>query len=166
MRNLILVCLIALSTTAGALVTQQDIEGRLSTLTPVERAEFDQIADRLRCPTCTGLSILQSDAPFSLEIKNSVLDQIKTGKSSDQIQKFFMERYGYWILREPLKEGFHLLAWLLPIGISIVALFLIWLLFWRPRTRVPLQASVRSELEILGEMERALAKMTGERSNG
>ena len=30
---------------------------------------YREVAGELRCPTCTGLSVLDSDAPFSVQIK-------------------------------------------------------------------------------------------------
>ena len=42
-----------------------------------EQMHFKSIAGQLRCPTCTGLSVLDSDAPFSLQIQALVKEQIK-----------------------------------------------------------------------------------------
>ena len=60
---------------------------------------FKDVAGELRCPTCTGLSVLDSDASFSVQIKDQVDEQIKEGKSKDEILSFFVERYGPWILK-------------------------------------------------------------------
>ena len=50
----------------------------------------------------------------------------KLGKILD----FFKSRYGLWILREPPLEGFHLLAWMLPLGFLILGLLLLRFFFW------------------------------------
>ena len=42
---------------------------------------FKDVAGELRCPTCKGLSVLDSDASFSVQIKDQVDEQIKEGKS-------------------------------------------------------------------------------------
>src|SRR5689334_3500058 len=75
---------------------------------------FRDVAKELRCPTCTGLSVLESDASFSVQIKDQVKEQIGLGKNKEQIVSYFVDRYGPWILREPPKQGFNLLAWLVP----------------------------------------------------
>ncbi|MCY4381512.1 MAG: cytochrome c-type biogenesis protein CcmH [Proteobacteria bacterium] len=93
-------------------------------VTAEQKELFFSVAANLRCPTCTGLSVLQSDAPFSIQIKNLVQEQVSQGANQREIITFFTERYGLWILREPPKKGEHLLIWLLPV------LFLLFGVFW------------------------------------
>ncbi len=58
--------------------------------------------------------MLDSDAPFSEQIKSKLREQLSSGRSQEEILSYFVERYGPWILREPPKEGLSLLAWILP----------------------------------------------------
>jgi len=88
---------------------------------------FIKLADELRCPTCQGLSVKDSEAGFSNIIKRKILELIKIGKSDKEIKKFFVNRYGQWILRTPTKEGFNLILWLLPGMVIFIGLF--WVLF-------------------------------------
>jgi len=94
---------------------------------------FRDVAADLRCPTCTGISVLDSDAPFSVQIKNEVKDQLAAGKGKTEILRFFTDRYGPWILREPPKEGINLWAWIIPGGILLLGPFLIWYFVWNYR---------------------------------
>lgn len=94
-------------------------------------ARYLETADKLRCPTCVGVSVLESDAPFSVQLKDSVKRQVVEGKTSDQILEFFTDRYGAWVLREPPKKGFDLLAWLIPVSLMVLGPVLIWAMFWR-----------------------------------
>ena len=105
--------------------------GEAKVMDPALREKFIDAAKELRCPTCTGLSVLESDAEFSVQIKNQVREQVEAGKDITQIRQFFVERYGPWILREPPKQGFNGLAWFLPIGILAFGPFILWLLVWR-----------------------------------
>jgi len=93
--------------------------------------DFRDVASGLRCPTCTGLSVLDSDAPFSVQIKNEVKEQMAAGKGKSEILQFFTERYGPWILREPPKEGINLWAWIIPGSILLFGPILIWFLVWK-----------------------------------
>ena len=120
---------------------------------------FKDVAGKLRCPTCKGLSVLDSDASFSVQIKDQVDEQIKEGKSEDEILKFFVERYGPWILREPPKSGFNLMAWATPIALLLAGPLLIWMFFIRRKEN--LEAHVRNSNEILDEMEKELNKLRG-----
>jgi cytochrome c-type biogenesis protein CcmH len=125
-----------------------------------QQLEFLDISKDLRCPTCTGLSVLESDAPFSNQIKDIVKEQVQAGKSKDEILKYFTERYGPWILRSPPKEGFNLVAWGLPIAVLLAGPPLIWLLVWR-RRRVVATMGVRSTDAILVEMQQGLNALRG-----
>ncbi len=119
---------------------------------------FRDVAKELRCPTCTGLSVLESDASFSVQIKDQVHEQMKLGKSKDEIVKYFVERYGPWILREPPKEGFNLLAWGVPIALLIGGPILIWLLIWRRKVQFNAHG-VRSTEALIKEMHDRLQLM-------
>ncbi len=117
--------------------------------------EFRDISYELRCPTCTGLSVLESDAKFSVQIKDIVLEQVNAGKSKDEILKYFTERYGPWILRSPPKEGLNLLAWIVPLALLTIGPFLVWLLVWR-RKKVDSNVKVRPSDEIVAEMNQRI----------
>lgn len=119
---------------------------------------YKDIADDLRCPTCTGLSTLQSSESFSMQIRDAVVEQVKEGKDKSAIMSYFRDKYGIWILREPPKEGFHLVAWAIPGLMLLLGPLLIWVLVWRKRKTVE-SFGVRSSDTILEEMESRLAKM-------
>lgn len=134
------------------------IASELERLTPDQQLQYQGISDQLRCPTCTGLSILQSDAPFSQQIKSLVIEQVAKGQSQPQIMAFFTERYGLWIRREPPAQGFHLLAWLLPLGFLLITPFFLWALFFR-KTQVMPSSGMRTTSEILDEMTASLESL-------
>jgi len=129
-------------------------------LSEEEAKLFRKAANELRCPTCTGLSVLDSDAGFSVQIKNMVKEKIREGKSYDEILKFFTERYGVWILRRPPAEGFNAMVWFVPIGILVLGPFLLWIFVWS-RRKVVITDGVRSSSAILNEMEAELASLRG-----
>ena len=133
----------------------------------VDQDEFKDVASDLRCPTCTGLSVLDSDAAFSIQIKNEVKEQMAAGKNKDEILKFFTERYGPWILREPPKQGFHMWAWILPIGTLILGPLLIWIFVWMKRDSggsdiSQSEAPARAVEDIVHEMNEKLAVLRAE----
>ena len=94
----------------GISQTKLEINTLIEGLSPAQKEQFDRLAEELRCPTCTGLSIHQSDAPFSLQIKKALITNVTAGKTDIAIMEFFRERFGLWILRSPPKEGFHIVA--------------------------------------------------------
>ncbi len=127
---------------------------------------FKDVASELRCPTCVGLSVLESDAPFSKQIKDEVASQLKAGKSNDEILTWFTERYGPWILRVPPKTGVNVLAWAIPLGALIAGPFLLWFFVWRRREAVDLSEGVKPLSELLKDWEGDLARVRQRQSGG
>ena len=78
-----------------------------------------EISDQLRCPTCQAISVKDSDASFSKQIRAKVRRMLVEGQSEEEIKAFFVSRYGEWILRAPKKEGLGLVLWVLP-GFAIL----------------------------------------------
>lgn len=72
------------------------------------------ITVQLRCPTCQGISVKDSAAAFSRQIRDKVRRMVREGQSEQAILAFFVSRYGEWILRAPKKEGLGLVLWVLP----------------------------------------------------
>lgn len=114
-----------------ALSVEAQVQPKSIDDTSLNQDVFKDVAADLRCPTCTGISVLDSDAPFSVQIKNEVKQQLSEGKNKSQILEFFTDRYGPWILREPPKEGVHLWAWIVPLGFLLLGPLAVWYFFWR-----------------------------------
>lgn len=127
---------------------------RLEQLSEERFQTFTKIADELRCPTCIGLSIQQSDAPFAVQIKKAALEQVEQGKSYTETLAYFTKRYGDWILRTPPKEGFHLITWLIPF-ILILSAIGFFFLRYREKNEGKGQKH-RSNEDILKELENRL----------
>ena len=88
---------------------------------------FKKISNELRCPTCQGLSVKDSEAGFSASIKGKIRELMKQEKSDEEIMAYFVERYGEWILRAHPVSGFNMVLWVLP-GAAIVS-GLLWVLY-------------------------------------
>lgn len=119
--------------------------------------QFRDVASDLRCPTCVGLSVLESDAPFSKQIKDEVTNQLKAGKSHEEILTFFTERYGPWILRVPPKTGVSILAWAIPLAVLLAGPLAVWFLVWRRRDNLVGVEAVKPLEEILMEWDRDIS---------
>ena len=94
--------------------------GSRDTVPPLERLASEINRD-VMCPVCPGESIDQSQNPLAIQMRGLVAEKLGEGWSDAQIKTFFVERYGPSVLLEPPREGFNLLAWVLPpIGVVIV----------------------------------------------
>ncbi|WP_027881690.1 cytochrome c-type biogenesis protein [Meiothermus rufus] len=95
-----------------------------------------EIAKTLRCPVCQGESAAESNAGIAVEMRRIIAEQLAQGKSEAEIRRFFVERYGDWILYEPPARGLTLWVWLSPLlGLGLLVYGL-----WRYQARIRAQA--------------------------
>jgi cytochrome c-type biogenesis protein CcmH/NrfF len=89
------------------------------------------VAAQLRCPVCQGLSLADSPSELALEMKDVVRDQLRAGRTPDEVKAYFVAKYGEWILLEPPRRGVNLLAYLLPAVAIVGGAAIIWLMLGR-----------------------------------
>jgi cytochrome c-type biogenesis protein CcmH len=75
----------------------------------------------LVCPTCKT-TLDQSDAPVARRMKQIIRERIAAGATEEEIKAELVAQFGRGVLAEPPKEGFDLLAWVLPLaGVAVGA---------------------------------------------
>lgn len=72
------------------------------------------IGKGLRCPVCQGMPIAESPSTMAQDMMKRVREMLAAGKSSAEINDYFVARYGQWVLLKPATEGFALWVWVLP----------------------------------------------------
>jgi cytochrome c-type biogenesis protein CcmH len=65
-------------------------------------------------------------------MRSEIEDQVLAGRSGEDVRRFFVARYGEWVLLEPTRSGLNLLPWLFPIAAVLVGAG-IWLAILRRR---------------------------------
>jgi cytochrome c-type biogenesis protein CcmH len=73
-----------------------------------------EVASELRCVVCQNLSVADSPSDLAKEMRNLVRELLQQGKTPEEIQAYFVSRYGEYVLLAPPKRGFNLLVWGLP----------------------------------------------------
>jgi len=102
---------------------------------PTEDQRVHAVADKVRCPTCRGLSAADSDAPAATAIRDEVRRRLREGQSEGQILSYLEGTYGGDIRLEPEAEGVGVLVWALPvIGVAAAGAGLV-IVFSRRRLR-------------------------------
>lgn len=104
--------------------------------TPEQRTEH--LAQQIRCPTCAGLSVAQSEAPLARSSREEIRAQVLQGKDDEQIKAYFVSRYGDTALMSPARTGFNRLPWLVPAGLVLVTFVLISIVVRRWRMQLHL----------------------------
>src|SRR5437016_12841262 len=104
---------------------------------PVSDDVVHEIAAQLRCVVCQNLAVADSPSEMASQMRAIIRERLAAGESPAEVQRYFVDRYGEWILLAPPRRGFNLLVWLLP-------------LFGRAqrgRTFLPLPLDRRQELD-------------------
>lgn len=116
-----------------------------------------EIAQKLRCPSCVSESVSDSSAPIAQQMRVVIQEQLEQGRAEAQIFAYFQERYGDWILLDPPKRGIHLVAWLLPIIVGLLALIVVALLArrWLNNSRKPIEATEEELARVRAQMSAA-----------
>ena len=102
---------------------------------PTEDQQVSSIADRVRCPTCRGLSAADSDAPAATAIRDEIRRRLREGQSEGQILGYLESTYGADIRLEPEADGIGVLVWALPVVGAAVTVAGLALTFARRRRR-------------------------------
>lgn len=70
---------------------------------------------QIKCPVCAGQMIESSDAAVALEMRKLVREQIKQGKSDEEIKSYLVANYGDDILTSENLNKNNFIIYLLPI---------------------------------------------------
>jgi len=106
-----------------------------------EDARVARIGRELRCPTCRGLSVAESDAAAATAVKTFIRDRLTQGASDRQIKAELQDRFGAAILLRPPASGLSGLVWAIPVAAFVAASSGLGYAFWRWRARAQLVAS-------------------------
>lgn len=94
-------------------------------LVPLKDVALEQRAKdlslELRCLVCQNQSIESSDADLAIDLKILVREQISQGKTDLEIKQFLVDRYGEYVLLEPLFSLQNYLLWFTPIIFLFIA---------------------------------------------
>ncbi len=100
--------------------------------------QVDHIARLLRTPDQCGQSVYDCAGlgdSVALTMKAGIADQLDQGKSEGEVLDWFTARYGDDVLLAPKKEGFGLLAYIVPIAVAAVLAVVLIVPFMKMRRR-------------------------------
>ena len=75
----------------------------------------NKILKNIRCLICQGQSVYDSESEFASSIKLIVDKKISEGFKEEQRYKFLREKYGDWVIYDPVLNKNTYFLWLLPL---------------------------------------------------
>jgi cytochrome c-type biogenesis protein CcmH len=90
-----------------------------------------ELEGQLMCPICEGETLAQSDSPAAQRIRAYAQRRIEQGATLSQIKRELVAEWGTRILAAPPRQGFDLLAWVLPLAGILGGAAVIGVLAWR-----------------------------------
>jgi cytochrome c-type biogenesis protein CcmH len=87
---------------------------------PALEARMVRITSELRCLVCQNQTIADSHADLAVDLRRQVREQLKAGRSDQEIVDYMTARYGDFVLYRPPFKATTALLWLGP-GLMLVA---------------------------------------------
>jgi len=98
---------------------------------PVAAQEGDpakELQQELWCPICQGVRLDVCEQKVCEQMRDMIDNDLAAGKSTEEIKADFIEFYGPVVLGEPPREGFNLVAWIVPVLLVVGGLLFVLLL--------------------------------------
>jgi cytochrome c-type biogenesis protein CcmH len=119
---------------------------------PVLEERLMNLSRELRCLVCQNETLADSRADLAVDLRNEIREQMKAGKTDQEIIAFLTARYGDFVLyRPPVKTTTYFL-WFGPFVLLLGGLFLLFRYLKQRRqliTEKPLSADQRRDVEAL-----------------
>jgi len=84
-------------------------------------ARVRSIAAGIRCPTCAGQTVADSDTFAAKAIDADIAQRLRARETPGQIRAYLVSRYGTSILESPPMHGLTGLIWVLPVIVIAAA---------------------------------------------
>ncbi|RYY24177.1 MAG: cytochrome c-type biogenesis protein CcmH [Sphingomonadales bacterium] len=82
---------------------------------PAKEAQAKALMEKLRCLVCQGQSIADSDAEMAGDMRALVRQRVQAGETSDQIEKWLIQRYGDYVSYDPPLSWVTAPLWIAPL---------------------------------------------------
>ena len=149
MKTRLAIYLLLLLSMAGAATAQ---EARPMAEDPVLEERLMNLSRELRCLVCQNETLADSRADLAVDLRNEIREQMKAGKTDQEIIAFLTARYGDFVLYRPPVKATTYLLWFGPFVLLLGGLLLLFRYLKQRRqliTEKPLSADQRRDVEAL-----------------
>ena len=81
---------------------------------PALELRVQRLANELRCLVCQNQTIADSNAELAVDLRNQVREQLRQGKSEEEILSYMVQRYGDFVRYRPPVKMQTLVLWIGP----------------------------------------------------
>ena len=119
---------------------------------PSIEARMKNLTKQLRCLVCQNETLADSQAQLAEDLRREIREQIKAGKSDQEIVAYATQRYGDFILYNPPVKATTYLLWFGPFLLLVIGTVLLFRFVKQRRAMIeerPLTAEERRRAEKL-----------------
>jgi len=122
MRSVLAALLASVALAAAAPLYAQMREAPPLAEDPAVEARVMDLATVLRCLVCQNQTLADSNAELAVDLRNQVREQVKAGRSDEQIIDYLVARYGDFVLYRPPVKMTTVLLWVGPFVLLVAGL--------------------------------------------
>lgn len=119
---------------------------------PVLEERLMNLSRELRCLVCQNETLADSRADLAVDLRNEIREQMKAGKTDQEIIAFLTARYGDFVLYRPPVKATTYFLWFGPFVLLLAGLFVLFRYLKQRRQLIPeqpLSAEQRRDAEAL-----------------
>ncbi len=125
---------------------------------PVLEKRMIGLAEKLRCLVCQNESLASSHAELAEDLRREVREQMRMGKSDQEIIDYLVARYGDFVLYQPPVKSYTVLLWFGPFALLLIGAGVLVYQLRKRRKTVP-------ETELTPEAQQRAAALLNEEDN-
>lgn len=92
---------------------------------PALEKRLNALSAELRCLVCQNQSLADSHAELAVDLKNQVREQMRAGKSDEEIKRYLTDRYGDFVLYNPPVKSTTWLLWAGPFVLLVAGVLIL-----------------------------------------
>ncbi len=85
----------------------------------------------VRCPSCTDISVAESNATTAIAVRHQIESMVADGASTADIDQTLVSEYGQTILLVPPDSGGIPVIYVVPLVLGVATVVGVGMLFWR-----------------------------------
>jgi len=122
---------------------------------PALEQRLHKLSQNLRCLVCQNETLADSQADLAEDLRDEIREQMKAGKSDQEIISFLTARYGQFILYKPQVTPTTYLLWFGPFVLLLAGLAVLFHYIKQRRDLIPEKPLTADERRRAEEMLRA-----------